>query len=137
MKTELPLESVGHHDAHFTFACLWAPVSDPSFSRRTSSPARFGLLRTVSRYHADRDGSSDNHRHNLTQAKASRAAQSASILLSDSVNAATEARHKIHIQNPAEQTNRPVVAVVADKGLPQSDSFSKYAAPFLECLSHQ
>jgi len=32
------------------------------------------------------------------------------------------------IQNPTKQTNRPATAVVADKGVPQSDSFAKYAA---------
>jgi hypothetical protein len=37
------------------------------------------------------------------------------------------------IQNPTEQTNRPATAVVADKGVPQSDSFAKYAAAFLIC----
>jgi hypothetical protein len=35
---------------------------------------------------------------------------------------------RMDIQNPTEQTNRPATAVVADKGVPQSDSFAKYAA---------
>jgi transposase len=34
---------------------------------------------------------------------------------------------RMDIQNPTEQTNRPATAVVADKGVPQSDSFAKYA----------
>ena len=37
---------------------------------------------------------------------------------------------RMDIQNPTEQTNRPATAVVADKGVPQSDSFAKYAAAF-------
>jgi hypothetical protein len=37
-------------------------------------------------------------------------------------------RRIVDIQNPTEQTNRPATAVVADKGVPQSDSFAKYAA---------
>ena len=34
----------------------------------------------------------------------------------------------MNIQHPTEQTNRPATAVVTDKGVPQSDSFAKYAA---------
>ncbi|KKA56011.1 hypothetical protein UP01_13280 [Enterobacter roggenkampii] len=37
---------------------------------------------------------------------------------------------RMDIQNPTEQTNRPATAVVADKGVPQPDSFAKYAAAF-------
>src|SRR5690606_12016214 len=33
-------------------------------------------------------------------------------------------------EHPTEQTNRPATAVVTDKGVPQSDSFAKYAAAF-------
>lgn len=36
----------------------------------------------------------------------------------------------MNIQHPTEQTNRPATAVVTDKGVPQSDSFAKYAAAF-------
>lgn len=36
----------------------------------------------------------------------------------------------MYIQNPTEQANRPTTAVVADKGVPHSDSFAKYAAAF-------
>jgi len=34
------------------------------------------------------------------------------------------------IQHPTEQANRPATGVVTDKGVPQSDSFAKYAAAF-------
>lgn len=34
----------------------------------------------------------------------------------------------MNIQHPTEQTNRPVTGVVTDRGVPQSDSFAKYAA---------
>jgi hypothetical protein len=47
---------------------------------------------------------------------------------------------RMNIQNPTEQTNRPAMAVVTDKGVPQSDSFAKYAAAFfsmsLSSLTH-
>ncbi|OKU05203.1 hypothetical protein ACN74_14255 [Escherichia coli] len=33
----------------------------------------------------------------------------------------------MNIQPPTEQANRPATAVVTDKGVPQSDSFAKYA----------
>jgi len=36
----------------------------------------------------------------------------------------------MNIQHPTEQMNRPVMAVVTDKGEPQSDSFAKYAEAF-------
>ena len=36
----------------------------------------------------------------------------------------------MNIQHPAEQTNRPATGVVTNKGVPQSDSFAKYAAAF-------
>jgi len=36
----------------------------------------------------------------------------------------------MNIQHPAEQTNRPAAGVVTNKGVPQSDSFEKYAAAF-------
>jgi transposase len=32
------------------------------------------------------------------------------------------------IQHPTEQANRPATGVVTNKGVPQSDSFAKYAA---------
>jgi transposase len=35
-----------------------------------------------------------------------------------------------NIPHPKELTNRPVTGVVTDKGVPQSDSFAKYAAAF-------
>jgi transposase len=34
----------------------------------------------------------------------------------------------MNIQHPTEQANRPATGVVTDKGVPQSDSFAKYAA---------
>ncbi|APM61834.1 hypothetical protein AM432_12865 [Enterobacter cloacae complex sp.] len=34
------------------------------------------------------------------------------------------------IQHPTEQANRPAIGVVTNKGVPQSDSFAKYAAAF-------
>ncbi|ECA5314095.1 transposase [Salmonella enterica subsp. enterica serovar Oranienburg] len=34
----------------------------------------------------------------------------------------------MNIQHPTKQANRPETGVVADKGVPQSDSFAKYAA---------
>jgi len=34
----------------------------------------------------------------------------------------------MNIQHPTEQTNRPATGAVTDKGVPQSDSFAKYAA---------
>ncbi|OEH16308.1 hypothetical protein AN696_0227325 [Enterobacter asburiae] len=37
----------------------------------------------------------------------------------------------MNIQHPTEQANRPATGVVTDKGVPQSDSFAKYAAAFL------
>ncbi|ARB25336.1 hypothetical protein AM394_02025 [Klebsiella oxytoca] len=37
---------------------------------------------------------------------------------------------RMHIQHLAEQTDRPATIVVTDKGVPQSDSFAKYAAAF-------
>nr|WBW53407.1 hypothetical protein HDPBJHLB_00093 [Escherichia coli] len=33
----------------------------------------------------------------------------------------------MNIQHPTEQANRPATGVVTDKGVPQSDSFAKYA----------
>jgi hypothetical protein len=36
----------------------------------------------------------------------------------------------MNIQYPTEQTNRPATDVVTDKGVPQSDSFAKYATAF-------
>jgi transposase len=39
----------------------------------------------------------------------------------------------MNIQHPTEQANRPATGVVTDKGVPQSDSFAKYAAAFLIC----
>lgn len=36
----------------------------------------------------------------------------------------------MNIKHPTEQTNRPATGVVTDKGVPQSDSFAKYAAAF-------
>ncbi|POL85040.1 transposase [Escherichia coli] len=36
----------------------------------------------------------------------------------------------MNIQHPTEQANRPATGVVTDKGVPQSDSFAKYAAFF-------
>ncbi|EOQ27199.1 hypothetical protein WEU_03713 [Citrobacter sp. KTE32] len=36
----------------------------------------------------------------------------------------------MNIQHPTEQTNKPATVVVTDKGVPQSDSFAKYAAAF-------
>ena len=43
----------------------------------------------------------------------------------------------MNIQHPAEQTNRPATGAVTDKGVPQSDSFAKYAAAFLICPVRQ
>ncbi|OKP23827.1 hypothetical protein BSQ40_23955 [Serratia fonticola] len=37
---------------------------------------------------------------------------------------------RMNIQHPTEQTNRPATGVITDKGVPQSDSFAKYAAAF-------
>ncbi|KIQ52969.1 hypothetical protein TA05_01795 [Citrobacter rodentium] len=37
---------------------------------------------------------------------------------------------RMNIQQPTEQTNRPTIGVVTDKGVLQSDSFAKYAAAF-------
>jgi hypothetical protein len=34
---------------------------------------------------------------------------------------------RMNIQHPAEYTNRPATGVVTNKGVPQSDSFAKYA----------
>ncbi len=34
----------------------------------------------------------------------------------------------MHIQHPTKQTNRPAPGVITDKGVPQPDSFAKYAA---------
>jgi len=39
----------------------------------------------------------------------------------------------MNIRHPTEQANRPATGVVTDKGVPQSDSFAKYAAAFLIC----
>ncbi|WP_213081628.1 hypothetical protein, partial [Escherichia coli] len=36
--------------------------------------------------------------------------------------------NSVNIQHPTEQANRPATGVVTDKGVPQSDSFAKYAA---------
>ena len=36
----------------------------------------------------------------------------------------------MNIQHPTEQANRPATDVVTDEGVPQSDSFAKYAAAF-------
>lgn len=36
----------------------------------------------------------------------------------------------MNIQHPAEHTNRQATGVVTNKGVPQSDSFTKYAAAF-------
>ena len=36
----------------------------------------------------------------------------------------------MNIQHPTEQANRPATGVVTDKGVPQSDSFAKYAGAF-------
>jgi hypothetical protein len=36
----------------------------------------------------------------------------------------------MNIKNPAEQTNRPAMTVVMDKGVFQSDSYAKYATAF-------
>lgn len=41
----------------------------------------------------------------------------------------------MNIRHPAEQTNRPATGVVTNKGVPQSDSFAKYAAVFNISLS--
>ena len=49
------------------------------------------------------------------------------------MNAAAEARSKatgMNIQHLTEKPNRPATGVVTDKGVPQSDSFAKYAASF-------
>ncbi|APM56800.1 hypothetical protein BB790_30485 (plasmid) [Klebsiella pneumoniae] len=35
---------------------------------------------------------------------------------------------RMHIQHPTKQSDRPAMGVVTDKGVPQSDSFAKYAA---------
>jgi hypothetical protein len=35
---------------------------------------------------------------------------------------------RMNIQHPTEQTNRPATGIFTDKGVPQSDSFAKYAA---------
>ena len=35
---------------------------------------------------------------------------------------------RMHFQHPTQPSDRPTVAVVPDKGVPQSDSFAKYAA---------
>jgi hypothetical protein len=54
------------------------------------------------------------------------------------VNVAAEAwrkTHSMHIQHLAEQADRPAAIVVTDKGVPQSDSFAKYAAALFN-MSH-
>ena len=35
---------------------------------------------------------------------------------------------RMNVEHPAQPSNRPTVAFVPDKGVPQSDSFAKYAA---------
>ena len=39
----------------------------------------------------------------------------------------------VNIKPLKEQANRPATGMVTDKGVPQSDSFAKYAAAFLIC----
>ena len=68
----------------------------PTWAHEHVSSAGPGSLRTVARYHTDRDGPCDNHRRSLTQARTIWSARPASGLPSDIVNVAPEARHEIH-----------------------------------------
>ena len=132
IRIELSLEPVGRHDTGFTFTRSWAPVPDlslyPDTLHQSPDSVHSALLPAIPQVQMDlaitinatglQPELFDLSRQSLIYLVAL-----GMRLLKPGVKATG-----MNIQHPAEQTNRPATGVVTDKGVPQSDSFAKYAA---------
>lgn len=109
-------------------------------SLHVASTARLCLHRIVARNPADQDRSYGSYKHSpippelLDMPRQLQVSMIPSLiwLLKPGVKLT-----RMHIQHLAEQAYRPATTVVTDKGVPQSDSFAKYAAAFLICPVRQ
>ena len=134
VRIELPLEPVGCHDTGFAFTCSWATVPNLSFYSGTlhqpPDPVHSALLSGITQIEIDLAITIDAARlkpelFDLPGQHLICLVTLRMWLLKPEIEST-----RMDIQNPTEQTNRPATAVVADKGVPQSDSFAKYAAAF-------
>ena len=111
IRIELSLEPVGRHDTGLAFACPRASVPAqglyPDTLHQSPDSVHSALLPAIPQVHM----------------------ALAITINSTGLQAGVKATG-MNIQHPTEQTNRPATAVVTDKGVPQSDSFAKYAAAF-------
>ena len=140
VRIELPLEPVGCHDAGFAVMCPCIQVPDLSFYSCTlhqlPDPVHLALLPGMTQIKMDLAIIIDAARlkPELFDLPGQHLVCLVTLwmwLLKPDIKSSL-----MSIQNPAEQANRrtgeqanrPVMAVVTDKGVPQSDSFAKYAA---------
>ncbi len=134
IRTELSLEPVGRYDTGLAFACPRAPVPDlsryPGTIHQSPDPVHSALLSGITQIEMDLAITIDAARLKPELFDLSRQSQIYLVALRIRLLKPGVKATGMNIQHPAEQTNRPATGVVTNKGVPQSDSFAKYAAAF-------
>ncbi len=125
---------VGRHDTGLTFACPRAPVPDlglyPDTLHQSPDSVHSALLPAIPQVHMDLAITINATGLQPELFNLSRQSQIYLVALRMRLLKPGVKATGMNIQHPTEQTNRPATAVVTDKGVPQSDSFAKYAAAF-------
>lgn len=132
IRIELSLELVGRHDTGLAFACPRAPVPDlglyPDTLHQSPDSVHSALLPAIPQVHMDLAITINATGLQPELFNLSRQSQIYLVALRMRLLKPGVKATGMNIQHPTEQTNRPATAVVTDKGVPQSDSFAKYAA---------
>ena len=132
IRIELSLEPVGRHDTGLAFTCPRALVSDlslyPDTFHQSPDSVDSALLPAVPQIQMDL--AITINATGLQPELFDLSCQSQVCLMALGMRLLKPGVKTtgMNIQHPTEQTNRPATAVVTDKGVPQSDSFAKYAA---------
>ena len=140
-RIELSLEPVGRQDTGLGFACPRAPVSDlslyPDTLHQSPDSVHSVLLPSVPKVQMDLAITINATGLQSKLFDLSRQSQIYMVALRMRLLKPGVKATGMNIQHPTEQTNRPATGVVTDKGVPQSDSFAKYAAAFfnMSCSS--
>lgn len=137
IRIELSLEPVGRHDTGLAFTCPRAPVSDlslyPDTFHQSPDSVHSALLPAVPQIQMDFAITIDASRLQPELFNLSCQSQVCLMALWMRLLKPGVKTTGMNIQHPTEQANRPATGVVTDKGVPQSDSFAKYAAAFFIC----
>lgn len=134
IRIELSLEPVGRYDTDLAFVCPRAPVPDlslyPGTIHQSPDSIHSALLPAIPQVQMDLAITINATGLQPELFDLSRQSQIYLVALRIRLLKPGVKATGMNIQHPAEQTNRPAKGVVTNKGVPQSDSFAKYAAAF-------